>query len=154
MVQNLGLVTPTEAEKDRLARKHNLIVSLGHLPKFTVRMGKLVVLGENREGRRIFYRKQLDCMMAGPGVEAMSGRIDSVALFCTDEEIVPAVKAVKDVGVTVRLWHGTSPRTFASTDLINLADEHRHLNQDILNRIQKNGARVPATQPRHQGHLA
>jgi uncharacterized LabA/DUF88 family protein len=55
---------------------------------------------------------------------AAKGKIHSVSLFTGDSDCIPAVEAVKQEGVVVTLWHGSTERENApSRDLFRCCDE-------------------------------
>ncbi len=129
---------PTPEEESRYAKKHGFTAALSHLPRFEVRLGKLVYRGNDNRGNPIFQQKQVDCMV---GVDmallAAKGRIDAAAVFTGDSDLVPAIQAVKKEGVLVTLWHGNrnSLQTRPSGELYELADERRELGPDIVSRL-------------------
>ena len=129
---------PTTEERLRYSKRHRFTTALSHLPRFEVRLGKLAYRGKDHEGKPIFQQKQVDCMV---GVDmtllAGKGKIDSVAVFTGDSDLVPAIEAVKSEGVLVTLWHGISSQTRPSRELFELADERRELKPDITNRLRR-----------------
>ena len=127
---------PTTEERSRYANRHRFTTALSHLSRFEVRLGKLAYRGEDHAGRPIFQQKQVDCMV---GVDmallAAKSRISAVAIFTGDSDLVPAIEAVKNEGVLVTLWHGSSSQTRPSRELFELADERRELKPDIVSRL-------------------
>ncbi len=129
---------PTPEEQSRYRQKRRFTAALSHLPRFEVRLGKLAYGGNDDRGNPIFQQKQVDCTM---GVDmalfAAKGKIDAVAVFTGDSDLVPAIQAVKNEGVLVTLWHGSwnSPKTRPSRELYELADERRELTPDTVSRL-------------------
>jgi uncharacterized LabA/DUF88 family protein len=109
---------PTEEEKKRYSGKHRFVTALNNLSRFEVRLGRLA----NQGGT--FVQKRVDCMV---GVDmallAGKGRVDRVALFSGDSDLIPAVEAVKREGVLMVLWHAFSERTKPSRELFELCDD-------------------------------
>ena len=127
---------PTPEERLRYRNKHGFTTKLSHLPRFEVRLGKLVYRGNDNRGESIFQQKKVDCMV---GVDmallAAKGKIGAIAVFTGDSDLVPAIEAVKNEGVLVTLWHGNSPQTHPSGELYELADERRELTPDTVSRL-------------------
>lgn len=128
---------PTEEEKQRFSGKQRFYYRLGLLPKFQVRLGKLVYRGTNQAGERIFVQKRVDTMV-GVDMALLAGkaRITRLILLSGDSDLIPAIEAVKAEGVSVTLWHGAkTPYTAPSVELFNLCDERRELTGEIARGI-------------------
>jgi uncharacterized LabA/DUF88 family protein len=128
---------PTVEEKERYDKKYRFVDALNYVPRFQVRLGQLALVGIDAEGKKIFQQKRVDLML---GVDmallAGKGKITSVALFTGDSDTIPAVEAVKQEGVIVRLWHGAlkgdqSP----SRELYKICDERTELTSQIVTTI-------------------
>jgi uncharacterized LabA/DUF88 family protein len=130
---------PSEEEKVRYAGKRRFMDALARLARFEVRLGRLAKVGINQAGKPIFMQKRVDCML-GVDMALLAGKrtITNVALFTGDSDLIPAVEAVKREGVIVTLWHGGATQdTHASAELIQLCDERRMLNEDILRAVAR-----------------
>jgi len=119
---------PTPEDRERYASKHRFITALGYLPRFQVRLGRLVKRGGE------FIQKRVDLMI---GVDmsllAGKGKITNVSLLSGDSDLIPAVDAVKQEGVLVTLWHGSfSQDTRPSRELHEVCDERKFLTQEII----------------------
>ncbi len=130
---------PTDEERLRYASKHRFITALKYLPRFEVRLGRLVNRGVDANGNPIFVQKRVDCMV---GVDmallASKHTITNVVLFSGDSDLIPAVEAVKREGVLVTLWHGSnSPDCRPSRELFEICDERVELTSAIVARIQR-----------------
>jgi len=128
---------PTPAESSFYAAKHRFTRALSFLPRFEVRLGRLVKRGCEADGTPIFIQKRVDCMV---GVDmallAAKGKITHVALISGDSDLVPAVEAVKRESVLVTLWHGSYSRdTRPSRELVEICDERREFTQELIDRI-------------------
>jgi uncharacterized LabA/DUF88 family protein len=116
---------PTDAEKERFQKKQAFFSALDHLPRFQVRLGKLALAGYSREGAPVYQQKRVDLML---GVDmtllASKGKVTSIALFSGDSDTIPAIEAVKQEGVIVKLWHGALDGEHApSRELYRMCDE-------------------------------
>ena len=129
---------PKEEERKRYASMHRFTTALSYLPRFEVRLGRLVKRGEDSNGP-ILIQKRVDLMV---GVDmallAGKGRITNVALLSGDSDLIPAVEAVKREGVLVTLWHGRFSRNCApSRGLYEICDERREINQEIVDKVHQ-----------------
>jgi len=128
---------PTEQERKLYAGKHRFITRLSSLPRFEVRLGRLVVRGRDASGAPLFVQKRVDCMI---GVDmallAAKGRITHVGFLSGDSDLIPAVEAVKREGVLVTLWHGSfSVETRPSRELHEVCDERKQITRELVDRI-------------------
>lgn len=127
---------PTHEEQQRYAGRHRFTTKLSLLPRFEVRLGRLVYRGVDELGEPIFQQKRVDCMI---GVDmallAGKGKITNASIFTGDSDLMPAIEAVKREGVLVTLWHGGLPETRPSRELFALVDERRQLTAEIVQGI-------------------
>jgi len=129
---------PTPEESARYAGRHRFTTKLSLLPRFEVRLGRLVCRGiDKTTGERIFQQKRVDCMI---GVDmallAGKGKITNAALFTGDSDLMPAVESVKREGVLTTLWHGgISAENRPSAELYALVDERRQLTLELIQSI-------------------
>jgi uncharacterized LabA/DUF88 family protein len=124
--------TPTKEEHNRYAARRRFIAALEQLPRFEVRLGRLAYQGGQ------YVQKRVDCMV---GVDmallAAKAKIQRVALFTGDSDLMPAVEAVKREGVVVTLWHGFGEKTKPSRELFALCDERRMFTPDVFSEVKK-----------------
>lgn len=122
---------PTRRDHDRYAARRRFTSALEQYPRFEVRLGRLVHQGGQ------YVQKRVDCMV---GVDmallAAKGKVQRVALFTGDSDLMPAVEAVKREGVIVTLWHGVGDRTKPSRELFGLCDERRKFTQDVFDEVK------------------
>jgi len=128
---------PTEEEKSRFASKQRFMQALTRLPRFQVRLGKLAYRGTDQNGNIILIQKRVDTMV---GVDmallAGKGKITRVALLSGDSDMIPAIEAVKQEGVTVTLWHGTDiVHTTPSKELFDLCDDRQAITRTLVDSI-------------------
>jgi hypothetical protein len=126
------IVQPAE-----LFRAYYFTTALSFLPRFEVRLGRLVKRGYEADGTPIFIQKRVDCMV---GVDmallAAKGKITHVALISGDSDLVPAIEAVKRESVLVTLWHGSYSRdTRPSRELVEICDDRKEFTPELINRI-------------------
>lgn len=130
---------PTDEEKARHARMHGFLTALGHIPRFEVRLGKLVFRGMTGDGKLMFQQKRVDLML---GVDmvllACKNRIAKVALLSGDSDFTPAVEAVKREGILTTLWHGSRTGSARPSDeLFQVCDERRELTEAIVQSVSR-----------------
>jgi len=129
---------PTTEESNRYAGRHRFVTKLALLPRFEVRLGRLVCRGiDKTTGERIFQQKRVDCMI---GVDmallAGKGKITNAAILTGDSDLMPAIESVKREGVLTTLWHGgSSPQNRPSSELYALVDERRQLTPELIQGI-------------------
>jgi uncharacterized LabA/DUF88 family protein len=137
---------PTVEEKERYDKKRRFTDALDYVPRFSVRLGELALVGIEATGKKIFQQKRVDLML---GVDmallAGKGKITAVALFTGDSDTIPAVQAVKQEGVVVTLWHGSLKGPCSpSRELFKLCDERMELTKAIVARIRMDEPKVAA----------
>ncbi|MGO9095214.1 MAG: NYN domain-containing protein [Bryobacteraceae bacterium] len=126
---------PTLEESGRYAGRHRFVTKLSLLPRFEVRLGRLVCRGIDRTtGGRIFQQERVDCMIGvNKAILAGKGKITNAAIFTGDSDLMPAVESVKLEGVLTTLWHGgINPENRPSAELYALVDERRQLTLELV----------------------
>ena len=68
---------------------------------------------------------------------AGKGKVERVALFSGDSDLVPAVEAVKQEGIIVTLWHGESPKTRPSRELFEVCDERVAVTDRVFREFER-----------------
>ena len=128
---------PTPEEKTFYASKHGFTTALSFLPRFEVRLGRLVKRGREADGTPIFIQKRVDCMVGvDMALMAAKGKITHLVLISGDSDFVPAVEAVKRESVLVTLWHGSySKETRPSRELVEICDERSQFTPGMIDRI-------------------
>jgi uncharacterized LabA/DUF88 family protein len=138
---------PTPEEEERFAGKQRFFSALNRLNRFEVREGKLEYRGTDRESSRpIFEQKRVDIYL---GVDlvllAVKQRIHRAILITGDSDFLPAIRAAKNEGVLMHLYHGTGPQQ-PHRDLWEEADDRTVITPDLLNTFLL--ADRPAQEPR------
>ncbi len=91
---------PTDEQKNLYAGKVKFFNALSKLPSFEPRFGK------QRPRGAIYVQKGVDVLLAVDLVRLSSkGQIQKAFLIAGDGDYVPAVKAAKDDGVSIKLYH-------------------------------------------------
>ena len=113
-------------EKSRAEGVEKFLQSLRHLPRFKVRTGELT---RTLEGQ--FKRKGVNVSMGIDVTRLVTERIvDQVFMVCSDPDLLPLLKAVRDMGVLVRLYHGDN----VPERMLAEADESVRIDEDIIHR--------------------
>lgn len=122
--------SPNEQEQEMYKKKQGFFTRLEHLPRFDVYLGRTQRI-LNEDGTYTYQQKGVDVLLA-THMLSMSARgyITHLILLAPDGDYVPAVNAVKAMGVVVHLAHGQKPQ--ASSELIKCADERIELNSEFL----------------------
>ena len=127
---------PTPEEEERYAGKQRFFSALNRLNRFEVREGKLEYRGTDRESNRpIFEQKRVDIYL---GVDlvmlATKQRIHRAILITGDSDFLPAIRAAKNEGVLIHLFHGTGPQQ-PHRDLWEEADDRTVITPDLLTKF-------------------
>ena len=127
---------PTQEEEERYAGKQRFFSALNRLNRFEVREGKLEYRGTDRESNRpIFEQKRVDIYL---GVDlvmlATKQRIHRAILVTGDSDFLPAIRAAKNEGVLIHLYHGTGPQQ-PHRDLWEEADDRTVITPDLLQKF-------------------
>lgn len=127
---------PTPEEEERYAGKQRFFSALNRLNRFEVREGKLEYRGTDREsGRPIFEQKRVDIYL---GVDlvmlATKQRIHRAVLITGDSDFLPAIRAAKNEGVLIHLFHGTGPQQ-PHRDLWEEVDDRTVITPELLQKF-------------------
>jgi len=135
---------PSDDETRRAEAKSRFFSALSGLPRFQVRLGKLVYRGQDERGKPIFIQKLVDIML---GVDLVllgaTRQITRAILVAGDSDFVPAVEAAKMQGVLISLWHGptrngtSSPHSTVHRELWEACDERFEMDQKFVNSIRR-----------------
>ena len=130
--------SPTPDEATRYSKKHKFFTKLGYLPRFDVKLGRLIYAGNDSDGNPVFIQKRVDVML---GVDmvllASKAKITDAILISGDSDLIPAIEVVKSEGVVFTLWHGlfAVKETRPSRELHQMADERNELDESFINTI-------------------
>ncbi|HEX8691522.1 MAG TPA: NYN domain-containing protein [Longimicrobium sp.] len=127
---------PTPEEEERYAGKQRFFSALNRLNRFEVREGKLEYRGTDRESNRpIFEQKRVDIYL---GVDlimlATKQRIHRAILVTGDSDFLPAIRAAKNEGVLIHLYHGSGPQQ-PHRDLWEEADDRTVITPELLQKF-------------------
>ncbi|HYJ81213.1 MAG TPA: NYN domain-containing protein [Longimicrobiaceae bacterium] len=127
---------PTPEEEERYAGKARFFSALNRLNRFEVREGKLEFRGTDRESNRpIFEQKRVDIYL---GVDlvmlATKQRVHRAILVTGDSDFLPAIRAAKNEGVVIHLYHGSGPQQ-PHRDLWEEADDRTLITPELLQKF-------------------
>ena len=121
---------PSDQEQEMFKKKQGFFTRLEHLPRFDIYLGRTQRI-LNEDGTFTYQQKGVDVLLATHMISmAAKGTITHLILLAPDGDYVPAIRAVKEMGVVVHLAHGQRPQ--ASSELIKAADERIELTADFL----------------------
>lgn len=136
---------PTEEESRRMESKERFFSALSSLPRFQVRLGKLVYRGTDTNDRPIFIQKLVDIMLGVDLVQlAATRQITRAVIVAGDSDFVPAIEAAKLQGVLLSLYHGPSRGGNSSVhrELWDACDERFEIKQELVDAVRRsNGKR-------------
>lgn len=116
---------PTDEERQRKSQSDTFFYSLQRLPRFEVRLGKLVMRPDG------LHQKGVDICIAIDMVRlAASGRIEKAILVSGDSDLVPAVEAVQGLNVLVELVYHPSA---IGDDLYQTSRDRTAMTQEMIN---------------------
>ena len=127
--KSIPYTTPESPPEDRNRSEgvEKFLQSLRHLPRFKVRTGELT---KTIDGQ--FKRKGINVSMAVDVTRLCTERIvDQIFIVCSDPDLLPLVKAVRDMGIIVRLYHGEN----IPERMLAECDESVQLDEDLINQV-------------------
>jgi len=115
---------PTEKEEERYSAKAGFFSAIKYLPRFELRLGRLIYRGNDSDGRPIFTQKGIEVLLATDMVKyAAFGSADRQILIASNNDYIPIVEAIKDLGVVAHVVTFDSKGNGTSR-LASIADEH------------------------------
>ncbi len=130
---------PTPAQSALLAGKERFFHRIGLLPSFEVRFGKQRPRGTD------YIQKGVDILLGIDMIRLSSKQqIQKAFLIAGDADYVPVVKASKDEGVSVTLYHSGAVQSMPdgrkmkkySDELWQVCDERYVINQALINKVK------------------
>ncbi len=131
---------PTPEEASRYARAARFIERLRRLPRFEVRLGRLVLRGTDEAGRLNLEQKQVDVQIASDIVRLSAKQVVThFAIITGDSDLIPAVAMAREEGVSIWLFHGPyrSAVSGYSNELWDLVDMRHEIDQAFMNQVQR-----------------
>ncbi len=120
---------PTEEESVRYSNRERFFNALRRNSRFDVQLGRLRRIGPDPEGNYTYEQKMVDALLSLNLVKlSAKGIIQHAALVAGDGDFVPAVRAAKEDGVNIWLFHGSSRHNA----LWETADERVELTEEFL----------------------
>ena len=130
---------PSPQQSQLLASKHKFFESIAHLPSFEVRFGKVRPRGNT------YVQKGVDILLSIDMIRLSSKQqIHKAFLIAGDADYVPVVKATKDEGVSVTLYHSNGWATTPegrqvkkySDELWQACDERMEITQALIDKVR------------------
>lgn len=122
---------PSPDESRKYASMHKFITTLQRLPRFEVRLGKVVKYGNGDP-----HQKQVDTLFAIDLVKlSAKNHIQKAIIIAGDSDHLPAVKAAKEEGVICELYYLYKNREgnfTVSRDLFDICDERFQITKELL----------------------
>jgi uncharacterized LabA/DUF88 family protein len=132
---------PTQEELQRADAKGRFFTALSRLPRFQLRLGKLMYRGEDPDGNSIFHQKLVDVKLSVDMVQmAATRQVSNVVLVAGDGDFVPAVEVAKSHGIIVGLWHGPIRNGTAGTvhrELWEVCDDRFEIGEELVSKIRR-----------------
>ena len=129
---------PTDEERERLSRKENRFNTLRRLDSYTVREGRLMFRGRDANGNPIFQQKRVDLLL-GLDFALLSAKnqITHAALVSGDSDLIPAVEAAQQAGISTWLFHGPhqSGRSAYANELWQAADKRFAMDKAFMDSV-------------------
>ena len=127
---------PTDEERERFSNAQRFTYTLNKLPRFTVRLGKLVFRGYDENGKPIFKQKRVDLLL---GIDLASlvnmKSVSGISLIAGDSDLIPAFEHAHGAGFTTTLVHG--PAKTYHQDLWDLADERLEIAGEEIQKLAR-----------------
>lgn len=114
-------------DRSRYEGVEKFLQSLRHLPRFKVRTGELT---KTMDGQ--FRRKGINVSMAVDVARLCTERIiDQIYIVCSDPDLLPLIKAARDMGILVRIYHGEN----IPERMLAECDESVQMDEDLINQV-------------------
>ncbi|MFO8051318.1 MAG: NYN domain-containing protein [Thermoplasmatota archaeon] len=127
--KSVSYITPDSSQEEwsRYEGVEKFLQSLRHLPRFKVRTGELTRMADGQ-----FRRKGINVSMAVDVARLCTDRmIDMAYLVCSDPDLLPLIKATRDMGIIVRLYHGEN----IPERMLAECDESVQMDEDLINQV-------------------
>jgi uncharacterized LabA/DUF88 family protein len=122
---------PSPEESSNYANMHRFITVLKRLPRFEVRLGKVVKYGDGDP-----HQKQVDTLIAIDLVKlSAKSHIQKAIIIAGDSDHLPAVKAAKEEGVICELYYlskNLKGDYTVSRDLFDICDDRFQITKELL----------------------
>jgi len=132
---------PSDDEKRRKKGYDSWINALKQLKKIQIREGRLTRTF-NEKGEPDFIQKGVDVLLAIDMLKlALKGAIQKIILLSSDSDFVPVVRALRDEGMNVTLYHykvddkEDLDKQCFSQDLYEECDERKQLTKEMFEKV-------------------
>jgi len=127
---------PTEEESKKYANMHRFTTILRRLPRFEVRLGKVVKYGDEEP-----HQKQVDTLLAIDLIKlSAKNHIQKAILIAGDGDHLPAIKAAKEDGVICELYYlerNSYGEYTVSSELYDACDDRFPLEKEFLSQFTR-----------------
>jgi uncharacterized LabA/DUF88 family protein len=132
---------PTQLQSILYAKMQRLEYTLKHYPAFEVRMG--TQRPRETEYGTAYVQKGVDVFLAVDMMRlALKRQMQKAVLVAGDADYVPLVKAIKDEGVSVTLYHS---QISCSDELWEACDERYAITREFIDQVKYERARPTPT---------
>lgn len=122
---------PSPEESRRYSSMHKFVTTLQRLPRFIVRLGKVVKYGDGEP-----HQKQVDTLFAIDLVKlSAKNHIQKAIIIAGDADHIPAVEAAKEEGVICELYYLSKDlkgNYTVSRDLYDICDDRFQITKELL----------------------
>lgn len=124
---------PDKAELELHEKKRAMFEAFSYFDDFEVRKGRCIKVFDN-EGNPRFLQKGIDTKLSIDLTRlSATGKIEHAILLAGDGDFVPPIRAAKEEGVKIWLFHGAS----RSRELFKEADRRIRITRDLLSDIKR-----------------
>jgi len=121
------------ADAEKLAEFEAFLRHLKSIPELEIRLGRLVYIGDRKDGRPIFRQQQVDILLACDFLSLVFTRQITHAILITgDGDFVPLVEIAKDAGIAIILWHAEARYLNPYKYLKKICNERRLFTPDVV----------------------
>jgi uncharacterized LabA/DUF88 family protein len=119
----------TDEERRRFASMDKFVYTLKKLPRFEVKLGRLGCIGGEYIQKRVDIALAVDLVRLG-----CSKSIGKAILVTGDSDFVPAIEAVKDMGVLVELYYSLSS---IHDELLSAVDQSFLIDEILIRQVER-----------------
>jgi uncharacterized LabA/DUF88 family protein len=128
---------PTEKEKKLQKDRNRFISSIRKLPRFEIRLGKLVKRSHyDKFGNLVtkHVQKRVDVLLAVDLVRmSIGGQINKAVMVAGDSDYVPAVETANDAGVLTQVYYHPTSK---SDELLDACGDRFIITQELIDKVK------------------
>lgn len=119
-------------DTERFRKANCFYTNLRNIPKYEVRLGKLICIHNN--GIESFIQKQVDMLITIDLLNlSFRGRINKAIIVTGDSDFVPLIEVIKDEGIQVCLFHGNK----YAKDLWEICDVRHKIDATFISKCER-----------------